>query len=42
MCRIDKDIFLKTIKDPAIKEKLKEATNNAHEKEDFWSTNFYC
>ena len=25
-CRIDKDIFLKKIKDPAIKEKLKEAT----------------
>jgi len=34
-CKIDKDIFFETIKDPAIKEKLKDATKNAHEKEVF-------
>ena len=39
-CKIDKDIFFKTIKDPAIKEKLKEATNNAHKKEVFGAPTF--
>ena len=39
-CRIDKDIFLKKIKDPAIKEKLKDATKDAHEKEIFGAPTF--
>ena len=39
-CRIDKDIFFKTIKDPVIKEKLKNATRNAHEKEVFGAPTF--
>jgi 2-hydroxychromene-2-carboxylate isomerase len=39
-CKIDKYIFFKTIKDPAIKEKLKEATKNAHEKEVFGAPTF--
>ena len=39
-CKIDKDIFFKTIKDPVIKEKLKEATKNAHEKEVFGAPTF--
>ena len=39
-CKIDKDIFFKTIKDPIIKEKLKEATKNAHEKEIFGAPTF--
>ena len=39
-CKIDKDIFFKTIKDPAIKEKLKDATKNAHEKEVFGAPTF--
>ena len=39
-CKIDKDIFLKKIKDPDIKEKLKEATNNAHIKEVFGAPTF--
>ncbi len=34
------EIFLKKIKDPAIKKKLKEATNNAHEKEVFGAPTF--
>jgi len=39
-CKIDKDIFFKTIKDPVIKEKLKDATKNAHEKEVFGAPTF--
>jgi 2-hydroxychromene-2-carboxylate isomerase len=39
-CKIDKDIFFKTIKDPAIKEKLKDATKNDHEKEVFGEPTF--
>mgnify|MGYP000055661023 CR=1 FL=1 len=39
-CKIDKDIFFKTIKDPAIKEKLKDATKNAYEKEVFGAPTF--
>ena len=39
-CKIDKDIFFKTIKDPVIKEKLKKATKNAHEKEIFGAPTF--
>jgi 2-hydroxychromene-2-carboxylate isomerase len=39
-CKIDKDIFFKTIKDPAIKERLKNATKNAHEKEVFGAPTF--
>ena len=39
-CKIDKDIFFKTIKDPAIKEKLKDATKNAHGKEVFGAPTF--
>jgi len=39
-CKIDKDIFFKTIKDPVIKEKLKDATKNAHEKEIFGAPTF--
>ena len=39
-CKIDKDIFFKTIKDLVIKEKLKEATKNAHEKEIFGAPTF--
>jgi len=33
-------IFFETIKDPAIKEKLKDATKNAHEKEVFGAPTF--
>jgi 2-hydroxychromene-2-carboxylate isomerase len=39
-CKIDKDIFFKTIKDPVIKEKLIDATKNAHEKEVFGAPTF--
>ena len=39
-CKIDKDIFFETIKDPIIKEKLKDATKNAHEKEVFGAPTF--
>ena len=39
-CKIDKDIFFKTIKDPVIKEKLKDATKNASEKEVFGAPTF--
>ena len=39
-CKIDKDIFFKTIKDRTIKEKLKDATKNAHEKEVFGAPTF--
>ena len=39
-CKINKDIFFKTINDPAIKEKLKNATKNAHEKEVFGAPTF--
>jgi 2-hydroxychromene-2-carboxylate isomerase len=39
-CKIDKDIFFKTIKDPVIKERLKDATKNAHEKEVFGAPTF--
>ena len=39
-CRIDKDIFFKTIKDLVIKEKLKDATKNAHEKDIFGAPTF--
>ena len=38
--QIDKDVFFKTIKDPTIKEKLKDATKNAHEKEIFGAPTF--
>jgi len=34
-CEIDKNIFFKIIKDSVIKDKLKDATKNAHEKEIF-------
>ena len=39
-CKIDKDIFFKTINDPVIKEKLKDYTKNAHEKEIFGAPTF--
>jgi 2-hydroxychromene-2-carboxylate isomerase len=39
-CKINKDIFFKTIKDPVIKEKLIDATKNAHEKEVFGAPTF--
>ena len=39
-CEINKDIFYKTIKDPVIKERLKDATKNAHEKEVFGAPTF--
>ena len=39
-CKIDKDIFFKTIKDPVIKERLIDATKNAHEKEVFGAPTF--
>ena len=39
-CNIDKGIFFKTIKDPVIKEKLKDATKNAHEKDVFGAPTF--
>jgi 2-hydroxychromene-2-carboxylate isomerase len=39
-CEINKDIFFKTIKDPVIKEKLKDATKNAHQKEVFGAPTF--
>ena len=39
-CKIDKDIFFETIKDIVIKEKLKETTKNAHEKEIFGAPTF--
>ena len=39
-CKVDKDFFFKTIKDPIIKEKLKDATKHAHEKEVFGAPTF--
>jgi 2-hydroxychromene-2-carboxylate isomerase len=39
-CKINKDIFFKTIKDPVIKEILKEATKNAHDNEVFGAPTF--
>ena len=39
-CKINKNIFFKTIEDPAIKEKLKDATKEAHEKEIFGAPTF--
>ena len=39
-CKIDQSIFFKTIKDPVIKERLKDATKNAHEKEVFGAPTF--
>ena len=39
-CKIDKNIFFKTIKDFVIKENLKEATKNAHEKGIFGAPTF--
>ena len=39
-CKIDKNIFFKTIKDLVIKESLKEATKNAHEKGIFGAPTF--
>ena len=39
-CKIDQNIFFKTIKDPVIKERLKDATKNAHEKEVFGAPTF--
>ena len=39
-CEINKNIFFKTIKDPVIKEKLKDATKNAHKNEVFGAPTF--
>ena len=39
-CMIDKDNFFKMIKDPDIKQKLKDSTKNAHEKEVFGAPTF--
>jgi len=39
-CEVDKDIFFKKINDPIIKDKLKDATKNAHEKEVFGAPTF--
>jgi 2-hydroxychromene-2-carboxylate isomerase len=39
-CKIDKNIFFKIIKDPTIKDKLKNATQTAHEKEVFGAPTF--
>jgi 2-hydroxychromene-2-carboxylate isomerase len=39
-CKTDKDIFFKKIKDPIIKEKLKDSTKTAHEKEVFGAPTF--
>ena len=39
-CEINKDIFFKTIKYPVIKEKLKDATKKAYEKEVFGAPTF--
>ena len=39
-CKIEKNNFFKTIKDPVIKEKLKDETKNAHEKEVFGAPTF--
>jgi 2-hydroxychromene-2-carboxylate isomerase len=39
-CKIDKDIFFKKINDLIIKEKLKNATKDAHEKEVFGAPTF--
>ena len=39
-CKVDKNIFFKTIKDLVIKENLKEATKNAHEKGIFGAPTF--
>ena len=39
-CKIDKNIFFNTIKDPVIKDKLKDATKTAHEKEVFGAPTF--
>ena len=39
-CKIDKDIFFKTIKYPVIKNMLKDATKTAHEKEVFGAPTF--
>jgi 2-hydroxychromene-2-carboxylate isomerase len=38
--QIDKDVFFKTIKDPIIKEMLKDVTKSAHEKEVFGAPTF--
>ena len=39
-CKIDKNLFFKSIKDPIIKKKLKDATKDAHEKEIFGAPTF--
>ena len=39
-CKINKNIFFKTIEDPIIKKKLKDVTKNAHEKEVFGAPTF--
>ena len=39
-CKIDKNIFFNTIKDPVIKDKLKNATKTAHKKEVFGAPTF--
>ena len=39
-CKIDSDNFFKAIKDPSIKDKLKNATKDAHEKEIFGAPTF--
>ena len=39
-CKIDKNVFFKIIKDPIIKDKLKNATQTAHEKEVFGAPTF--
>jgi len=39
-CKIDKNIFFKTINDPVIKERLKDATKSANKKEVFGAPTF--
>ena len=39
-CKIDKNFFFRTINNPIIKEKLKDVTKNAHEKEVFGAPTF--
>ena len=39
-CKIDRNIFFKAINDPVIKEKLRDATKNAHGKEVFGAPTF--
>ena len=41
-CEIDTHKFFNKIKDPAIKDKLKDVTNRDNKKKSFWSPNIYC